>query len=94
MPFILANTDDIRLAIEALSNLLHSYQRIYSVRYTAKVLECSDQTVYSLIKSRSIFAARLDDVHKSPYLVDARSVTLYKAKRDAKLKAKAKKGQK
>ena len=91
MAFVLAAKEDIRLAIEALSNLLHSYQEIYSVPYTAEVLECTRDMVYSLIKSKQIRANRLDDRYRSSWLVDARSVHLYKQKRDAKrarLKAK------
>ena len=89
MAFVLAAKEDIRLAIEALANLLHSYQEIYSVPTTCKILGLSRPVVYKLIKSRKIFASKLDDSYKAPYLVDARSVHLYKKKRETKLRAKA-----
>ena len=84
MAFVLAAKEDIRLAIEALANLLHSYQEIYSVPTTCKILGLSRPVVYKLIKSRKIFASKLDDSYKSAWLVDARSVHLYKKSRDLK----------
>ena len=94
MSFVINNEADLHRAIDALNSLVSAYRRIYSVPYTARVLGISNEAVYNLIKSGSIKAGRLDDVPRSPYLVDSRSVHLYKQQKERKLAAKASKASK